>query len=76
MLTAEDRAILDFERTWWLESGPKDQVIEMSLGLTAALYYERLRSLISLRVAFAYDPLTTKRVLSMIEEPTGSGVAV
>jgi hypothetical protein len=48
----------------------------MSLGLTAALYYERLRSLISLRVAFAYDPLTTKRVLSMIEEPTGSGVAV
>ncbi|HEX9847819.1 MAG TPA: DUF3263 domain-containing protein [Acidimicrobiia bacterium] len=76
MLTAEDRAILDFERACWLEPGPKDQAIEMSLGLTAALYYERLRSLISLRVAFAYDPLTTKRVLSMIEEPTGSGVAV
>ena len=76
MLTAEDRAILDFERAWWLEPGPKDQAIEMSLGLTSALYYERLRSLISRTVAVAYDPLTTRRVLSIVEEPADSEGAV
>lgn len=76
MLSAEDRAILDFERAAWREPGPKDQAIEMRLGLTAADYYERLRTLVVGSAALAYDPLTTKRVLSVIEEPTESGLAV
>lgn len=76
MLNAEDRAILDFERSAWHEPGPKDQAIEMSLGLTAATYYERLRALVHGAAALAYDPLTTKRVLTIIEEPTESGLAV
>jgi hypothetical protein len=68
MLNEEERAILDFERGSWLEPGPKDQAIEMSLGLTAAEYYERLRTMASGAAALAYDPLTTKRVLAIIEE--------
>ena len=76
MLTEEERAILDFERAAWSEPGPKDQAIEMSLGLTAAEYYERLRSLVLRAAALAYDPLTTKRVLAIIEESTGTGLAV
>jgi hypothetical protein len=76
MLNEEDRAILDFERGSWLEPGPKDQAIEMSLGLSAARYYERLRSLAVCAAALAYDPLTTKRVLAIIEEPTETGLAV
>jgi hypothetical protein len=76
MLNDEDRAILDFERAAWREPGPKDQAIEMSLGLTAAAYYERLRSLVLGVAALAYDPLTTKRVLMIIEEPIEPGLAV
>ena len=76
MLSAEDRAILDFERGWWLEPGPKDQAIEMSLGLTSSAYYRRLRRLVMRGAALAYDPLTTKRVLSLIEGPIGSEIAI
>ena len=75
MLNAEDRAILDFERAAWREPGPKDQAIEMILGLPAAVYYERLRALVSGAAALAYDPLTTKRVLTIIEGPAESGLA-
>lgn len=76
MLNEEDRAILDFERGFWREPGPKDEAIEMSLGLTADVYYERLRALVVGAAALAYDPLTTKRVLAIIEEPTETGLAV
>lgn len=76
MLNEEERAILDFERVAWCEPGPKDEAIEMSLGLTAAAYYERLRSVVSGSAALAYDPLTAKRVLAIIEEPTETGLAV
>ncbi len=76
MLQAEDRAILDFERAAWREPGPKDQAIEMVLGLTAADYYERLRSMVLGAAALAYDPLTTKRVLMIIEEDPQAEMAV
>lgn len=76
MLNEEERAILDFECVAWREPGPKDRAIEMSLGLTASEYYERLRSLVGRPAALAYDPLTTKRVLAIIEEPTETGLAV
>ncbi|MGD2102595.1 MAG: DUF3263 domain-containing protein [Acidimicrobiia bacterium] len=76
MLSEEGRAILDFERVSWLRPGPKDETIEMVLGLTAFAYYERLRTLVATPAAFAYDPLTTKRVLRLIEEPVLSELAI
>ncbi|MGH3650804.1 MAG: DUF3263 domain-containing protein [Acidimicrobiia bacterium] len=76
MLSDEGRAILDFERAWWREPGPKDQAIEMRLGLTADVYYERLRLLVGTAQALAYDPLTTKRVLSLIEGPRETELAI
>ena len=72
MLKSDDRAILDFERSWWLEPGPKDQAIEWRLGLTAAVYYETLLRIVFDAAALAYDPLTVKRVRSLIE-PSGEG---
>jgi hypothetical protein len=67
MLSDEDRAILEFERGWWLEPGPKDQAIEFTLGMTAALYYEHLGRLITRPEAARFDPLTVARVRSMID---------
>lgn len=72
MLSSEERAVLEFERAWWLEPGPKDQAIEFALGLSAAAYYEILRSLVRDRRALEFDPLTIKRVhrLMTLKTPT------
>jgi hypothetical protein len=76
MLSDEDRAILEFERGWWLEPGPKDQAIEFTLGLSAAAYYEHLGRLIVRPEAASFDPLTVARVRSMIDaEPVEEAVS-
>ena len=66
MLSVEERAVLEFERSWWQQPGPKDQAIESALGLSAHAYYEILRSLAGDRRAFAFDPLTIKRVRALM----------
>jgi len=76
MLTPEERAILDFERAWLIEPGPKDQAIEFALGLTASAYYEQLLKLVNNRDAFEYDPLTVKRVRGLVENPVDGELAV
>ena len=76
MLGSLDKAILDFERTWWCQPGAKDKAIEFSLGLTSAAYYERLRRLIALSSALEYDPLTVKRVHRMLDTPVKREVAI
>ena len=38
-LTARDRDILDFESSWWAESGPKEQLIRDRFELSATRYY-------------------------------------
>lgn len=68
MLGSEDRAILDFERSHWRQPGAKDKAIEFALGLSAAAYYDRLRALAAMPAALAYDPLTVKRVRTLIED--------
>jgi hypothetical protein len=76
MLSSEDRAILDFERASWREPGPKDQMIESTLGLSTALYYERLREIVASGSGAVYDPLTTRRVLRIIEPSVDTELAV
>ena len=62
MLTADQLAILEFERSWWLQPGPKDQAIEFGLGLSAATYYEMLHELLDNPAARRQDPLTMRRL--------------
>lgn len=76
MLGSEDRAILDFEQAWWVLPGPKDMWIEFTLGLPASAYYERLRSLVSDPAAMEYDPLTVKRIRSLLDRDHQGEVAV
>ncbi len=61
-LSARDVAIIDFERTWWLETGPKEQAIRMRLGLSATRYYQLLNDLIDRPEAHNYDPLVVRRL--------------
>ena len=61
-LTDRERAILDFERTWWSEPGPKAAAIKDRFGLSAARYYQLLGVLVGSSEAEAYDPLVVRRL--------------
>ena len=61
-LSARDRALLDFERSWWQQPGPKGSRIRAELGYSPTRYYERLAALLDDPAAFAHDPLTVMRL--------------
>lgn len=61
-LTARERAILDFERSWWRLPGPKEAAIRDHLNLSSTRYYRVLGELIMEPAALAYDPLTVRRL--------------
>jgi hypothetical protein len=61
-LSDRDQAILDFERAWWTEPGPKEQAIRERLELSATRYYQVLNELLNSPEAAAYDPLVVRRL--------------
>jgi Protein of unknown function (DUF3263) len=61
-LTDRDRAILDFERGWWMLPAPKATGIRHHLGLSPTSYYRMLGALIDDPDAVAYDPLVVHRL--------------
>jgi hypothetical protein len=60
-LSARDRAILDFERTWRHQPGPKEVAIREHFHMSASRYYSLLSALLEDDDALSYDPLTVKR---------------
>ena len=64
-LTDRDRAILDFERSWWNETGPKETLIQEKFELSATRYYEVLGQLLESPAAYEYDPLGVRRLRRM-----------
>jgi hypothetical protein len=61
-LSDRDRAILDFERSWWTQSGSKTAAIRDRLRISPARYYELLASLVNSPEAGSYDPLLVRRL--------------
>ena len=61
-LDHRSRAILDFERTWWREPGPKTRAIGARFAMSATRYYQLLGRLIDSPDALAYDPLLVRRL--------------
>ena len=61
-LTPRDQAILDFERTWWLEAGPKEAAIRARFDLSPTRYYQVVGDLLDSPDAMAYDPLVVRRM--------------
>jgi Protein of unknown function (DUF3263) len=61
-LTERDRAILDFERSWWSEPGPKELAIRERFELSGTRYYELLKELLEDPAAMDYDPLVVRRL--------------
>ncbi len=63
-LSDEQRAVLDFERTWWTTQShrTKQESIRTQLGLSPTRYYAVLESLVESPAALAYDPLLIRRM--------------
>ncbi|MGH9063686.1 MAG: DUF3263 domain-containing protein [Acidimicrobiales bacterium] len=62
VLSDRDRAVLDFERTWWTQPGTKQAAIRRRFGLSAGRYYQVLADLIESEEAIDYDPLVVRRL--------------
>jgi len=61
-LTERQRAILDFERTWWQLDGPKEAAIREQFAVSTTRYYQLLNDLLDSPEAEAYDPLVVRRL--------------
>ena len=61
-LTDRDRAILDFERSWWTIGGLKETAIQERFELSASRYYELLGELMDAPAAMDHDPLLVRRL--------------
>ncbi len=61
-LTDRERAILDFERTWWTQPGPKETAIEEQFELSTTRYYQLLNDLLDTDEAVEFDPLVVRRL--------------
>lgn len=64
-LSDRDRAILDFERSWWAEPGPKELAIRARFDLSPTRYYQVLNELLESAEALEYDPLVVRRLRRM-----------
>jgi len=61
-LSTRERAILDFERTWWSLPGPKEVTIRQEFDLSPTRYYQLLSELLDSTDAMQYDPLVVRRL--------------
>tara|TARA_Y100000758_G_scaffold190396_1_gene135659 strand:+ start:306 stop:617 length:312 start_codon:yes stop_codon:yes gene_type:complete len=61
-LTQRDRDILDFERSWWTATAPKDVQIRERFELSATRYHQLLGELLGTTDAMDYDPLVVRRL--------------
>lgn len=61
-LSERDRAILEFEGSWWTEPGSKEAAIKARLGLSASRYRQILAGLIDSEEAASAAPLLVRRL--------------
>ena len=61
-LSAQDKRILDFERSWWKHAGVKEQAIKDRFDMSATRYYQILNELLEKTAALDYDPILVKRL--------------
>jgi len=67
-LNAHERALIDFERSWWQLGTRKDAGIRARFDMSASSYYRALHSLIDRPEAMAYDALTVLRLRKRREQ--------
>jgi hypothetical protein len=61
-LSPREEAMLDFEREWWQLPGRKNVEIRARFAVSSSSYYRALNALVDRDDAYAYDPLTVRRL--------------
>jgi Protein of unknown function (DUF3263) len=61
-LSERDRAILDFEGSWWTVPGSKNAAVKTRFGLSSSRYRQILTALIDSDEAEAFSPLLVRRL--------------
>ena len=61
-LDEREKAVLDFERSWWKHAGVKEQAIKERFEMSATRYYQLLNDLLEKPAATEYDPILVKRL--------------
>lgn len=74
-LDERTRRILDFERSWWQDGGPKERRIRERLDLSPTRYHQLLTRAIDLPEALAYDPMLVRRLRRLRESRRRTRVA-
>ena len=74
-MTADEMAMLDFEREWWRHAGTRDDEVQQRWGLTAAEYGGRLIGIALRPEAMEYDPLTVRRIRRRLVPPSSTEFA-
>lgn len=67
-LSDRDRAILEFEGSWWTQPGSKEMAIRARFGLSAGRYRQLLAGLLDSEEAAAVDPLVIRRLRRQRDE--------
>jgi len=60
-LTARQREMLEFERTWWQLDETREDMIRARFGCSTDEYYSELNQVLELPEAMAHDPLVVRR---------------
>jgi hypothetical protein len=68
LLTAKERAVLDFERNWKPSAATKDDDIRQTFGFSPTRYYQLLNRLLLSSEALAYDPQLVSRLTRLREK--------
>ena len=61
-LCERDRAVLEIERTWWLDGRSKAEVVRERLRVSLSRYNQLLGELATNTEAEDYDPLVVRRI--------------
>lgn len=61
-LTERERAILEFEATWWSRDESRDSTIRARFACSEEEYYHELNRLLDHPEALSFDPLVVRRL--------------
>ncbi len=64
-LTERERALLDFEGSWWTFDDAKDTLIRATFGCNLDEYYQELNRLLDVPAALDHDPLVVRRLVRL-----------
>ena len=61
-LTERERAIIEFEATWWTRDESRDATIRARFACSEQDYYQELNRLLDHPGALSHDPLVVRRL--------------